>query len=256
MAARALGFLPRLLERAGRGGPLSVRLAALSLARNPGRAAIAVAFLVVSLGLALFAAVYRSTLTQGQRDQAAYAVPSAAIVSEDTAKLVRVNQAAPFDTYQRYGPAAQVIRLAGNVPAGAGFTLLALPAKSMETIGGWRSSFSARSRAELARRIAPTAPVGLRSVPLPPGRLTLPLTANGLVRVRAAIETPDGGFQFVPVPGPQPGGRLLGLSFDLTGHGLEREAISGEGAHPLGTLTVRLRPPRVDGKPLAVDFRA
>ena len=141
VAARALGFLPRLLERAGRGGPLSVRLAALSLARNPGRAAIAVAFLVVSLGLALFAAVYRSTLTQGQRDQAAYAVPSAAIVSEDTAKLVRVNQAAPFDTYQRYGPAAQVIRLAEDVPAGAGFSCSRSPPSPWRpSEGGARAS--------------------------------------------------------------------------------------------------------------------
>ena len=52
LAARAVGFVSRLLERAGRGGPLPLRLAALSLARNPGRAAIAVSFLVVSLGLA------------------------------------------------------------------------------------------------------------------------------------------------------------------------------------------------------------
>ena len=256
VAARALGFLPRLLERAGRGGPLSVRLAALSLARNPGRAAIAVAFLVVSLGLALFAAVYRSTLTQGQRDQAAYAVPAAAIVSEDNAKLVRVLQAAPFSAYQHIGPAAQVIRLSGNVPAGAGFTLLGLPSETVNTIGGWRSSFSTHSRTELARRIAPSGPVDLRAVPLPAGRLTLPLSANGLVRVRAAIATDDGGFRFVPLPGRQPGGRLLGFSFDITGHGLEREAVTGEGAHPLGTLVLTLRPPRVDGRPLPIDFRA
>ena len=37
-----------------------LRLATLSLARNPGRAAVAVAFLAISLGLALFASVYRS----------------------------------------------------------------------------------------------------------------------------------------------------------------------------------------------------
>jgi FtsX-like permease family len=256
VAARAVGFVSRLLERAGRAGPLTLRLAALSLARNPGRAAVAVSFLVVSLGLAVFAAVYRSTLTQGQRDQAAYAVPPAAIVSEDNAKLVRVLQAAPFSAYRRVGPAAQVIRLSGNVPAGAGFTLLAMPGATLADIGGWRSSFSSSSRQELASRITPSGPVGLRAVPLPPGRLTLPLDANGLVRVRAAIETRDGGFRFVPLPGAQPGGRLLGFSFDLTGRGLEREAISGEGAHPLGTIALTLSPPRVDGKALPVDFTA
>ncbi len=93
-------------------------------------------------------------------------------------------------------------------------------------------------------------------MPLPPGRLTLPLSADGLVRVRAAIETGDGGFRFVQLPARQPGGRLLGYSFDVTGHGLEREAVTGEGAHPLGNVTLTLRAPQVDGKPLPVDYSA
>jgi hypothetical protein len=76
------------------------------------------------------------------------------------------------------------------------------------------------------------------------------------VRIRAAIETPDAGFRYVELPGRVPGGRLLGFSFDLTGRGLERQAISGEGAHPLGTLTLELRRPRIGGAPLEVDFRA
>lgn len=256
LAARAVGFVSRLLERAGRKGSLPLRLAALSLARNPGRAAIAVSFLVVSLGLALFASVYRSTLTQGQRDQAAYAVPAAAIVSEDNSKLVRVLQAAPFGEYQRIGKAAQVIRLSGNVPAGTNFTVVALPSSAVADIGGWRGNFASLSRSQLAARMAPAGPVALRAVPLPPGRLTLPLDANGLVRVRAAIETADAGFRFVQLPVRQPGGRLLGFSFDVTGHGQERETVTGEGAHPLGTLTLTVRPPRVNGKLVAVDFRA
>ena len=256
LAARAVGFISKLLERAGRRGALPLRLAALSLARNPGRAAVAVSFLVVSLGLALFAAVYRSTLTQGQGDQAAYAVPAAAVVSEDNTKLVRVLQAAPLDAYQRIGKAAQVIRLSGDVPGGANFTLLAMPSTALTGVGGWRSNFSPLSLPQLAGRIAPAGPVGLHAVPLPPGRLTLPLSADGLVRVRAAIETGDGGFRFVQLPARQPGGRLLGYSFDVTGHGLEREAVTGEGAHPLGNVTLTLRAPQVDGKRLPVDYRA
>lgn len=256
VAGRALEFLSRLLERAGRGGPLPVRLAALSVARNPGRAAIAVSFLVVSLGLALFADVYRSTLTKGQHDQAAYAVPAAAIAAEDNAKLIPVLGAAPFSAYQRFDGAAQVIRLAGNVPAGNGFTLLAVPGETLANIGGWRSGFSSRSRSELAGALAPSGPVRLRTVPLPPGRLTLPLGRNGLVRVRAAIEKRDGSIGFVPLPAQQPGGGLLGFSFDITGHGLERETVTGEGAHPLGTLSLTMRPPQVDGKPVPIDFAA
>ena len=72
----------------GRRGPIALRLAAASLARNPGHAAIAATFLVASLGLALFAVGYRSTLTQGQRDEAAFAVPADYVLTEDFNQLV------------------------------------------------------------------------------------------------------------------------------------------------------------------------
>src|SRR5205085_2803750 len=48
-AARLLAPALRALGRAGRRGPISLRLAAASLARNPGHAAIAATFLVASL---------------------------------------------------------------------------------------------------------------------------------------------------------------------------------------------------------------
>ena len=82
-AARLLVPGLRLLERLARGGRIHVRLAALSLARSPGRAAVAVTFLVASLGLGLFAVVYRSTLDDGLSEQAAYAVPQDFTVRED-----------------------------------------------------------------------------------------------------------------------------------------------------------------------------
>jgi FtsX-like permease family protein len=256
VAARAVAILPRLLERASRRTPLSLRLATLSLARNPGRSAVAVAFLAVSLGLALFASVYRSTLLTGERQQAAYAVPAPAILSEDDLKLVPVLGAARPSEYRRYGGATGVIRLSGNVPSGRPFTVLALPASSVARVQGWRGDFSALSLSALGRRIAPHQNVALRGVPMPAGRLTLSLGATGLVRVRAAVETRRGNFEYVSIPGHVPPSRLLGFSFDVTNRGLEREAISGESAHKLGTLTLRLRAPAVNGSPLPVDYRA
>ena len=65
VSARLLAPALRALGRAGRRGPVALRLAAASLARNPGHAAIAATFLVASLGLALFAVAYRSTLPAG-----------------------------------------------------------------------------------------------------------------------------------------------------------------------------------------------
>lgn len=254
VAARVVVLLPRLLERLSRRAPVSLRLATLSLARNPGRAAVAVAFLAISLGLALFASVYRSTLLTGERQQAAYAVPDAAILSEDDLKLAPVLSAARPDEYRR--GATQAIRLSGNVPSAQPFTLLALPASSVARVQGWRGDFSSLSPAEIGRRITPQGNVALRGVSMPAGRLTLPVGATGFVRIRAAIETRRGGFEYVSVPGRVPSSRLLGFSFDLTNRGLEREAISGESAHGLGTLTLVVRRPQVNGRPLPVDFRS
>ena len=74
--ARVLPPALRLLEHAARKRAFPLRLALVSLARNPGHAAVTVGFLVVSLGLALFTANYRSTLVRGEHDQAAFSVPA------------------------------------------------------------------------------------------------------------------------------------------------------------------------------------
>src|SRR5262249_57839728 len=108
---RALGRL----GRRGRNAPIAVRRAALSLARTPGRAAIAVAFLVVSLGLALFAETYRSTLARGETDQAAFAIPADFVVREDLTKLVPVFQAAPLSRFNPVAPAMPILRLSANL---------------------------------------------------------------------------------------------------------------------------------------------
>src|SRR5207248_8406684 len=130
--ARILTPALRTLERRGRNAPVPFRLAALSLARNPGRAAVAVAFLVVSLGLALFAETYRSTLARGETDQAAFAVPADYVVREDLTKLVPVFEAAPLRRFRTLAPgvrAIPVLRLSGNVgrlEGSPGLTLLGI----------------------------------------------------------------------------------------------------------------------------------
>ena len=73
--ARLMGPVTRLAERAGRGASAAPRLALLALARGRGRTAATAAFLAVSTGLAVFAAVYGATLSEGDRQQAAFRVP-------------------------------------------------------------------------------------------------------------------------------------------------------------------------------------
>ena len=95
-AARLLAPTLRALGRAGRRGPIALRLAAASLARSPGHAAIAATFLVASLGLAIFAITYRSTLLRGQHDEASFAVPASFVFSEDLNQLIPVLHGAPL----------------------------------------------------------------------------------------------------------------------------------------------------------------
>ncbi len=72
---RLAGAILRGAERAARRGPLPVRLALVDLARAPGAAAGAAAFLTISVGLGVFALSYRATLSREAADQAASQVP-------------------------------------------------------------------------------------------------------------------------------------------------------------------------------------
>ncbi len=74
-AGRLLGPAMRLGERSTRRAAAAVHLAFLALARAPARTVATVGFLLVSIGLALFAVSYRATLADGARDEAAFAVP-------------------------------------------------------------------------------------------------------------------------------------------------------------------------------------
>ena len=149
-AGRLLGPVMRRSERLARNGPLPARLALLALARAPSRTVATAAFLLVSLGLALFAAGYRSTLEQGARDEAAYVVPLDFTLSEGS-RLVLPLDAAPPAAYARLAPGTHVypvIRRTASVPgSGAAVlspTVLGLSATALARLH-WRSDFSSVS---------------------------------------------------------------------------------------------------------------
>ncbi len=267
IAARLLTPALRVLGGLGRRGPISLRLAAASLARNPGHAAVAATFLVASLGLALFAVAYRSTLERGQHDEASYAVPASFVLSEDLSQLVPVLHGAPSSSY----PAAPtpVLRLSGNVPSGATFGFVALPARRLRTVGGWRADFASRSLPALGATIAPRSDVSLRVGALPVGkRFTLPVTAHGDdVVVRGIFRSRLGDFESVPLGHtngrttvelrghiPFAGASLAQLELDLQNSG-RLTANAGTGIQPSAKGIVTFGTPRVDGRPIAHAFR-
>ncbi len=182
-AARLLAPALRLLERAARRGPVSARVALLSLARAPGQATLSAVFFVVAVSVAVFAISYRATLLEGEHQQAAYAVPADFVLTEDVTKLVTLQQAAPPAVARRLGTATPVLRDSGYTSGNAGrdFTLLALPAASLSSIQGWRSDFSAESPAALARPLRPAGSLRLPGIELPAraAELELPVTIDG-----------------------------------------------------------------------------
>src|SRR3954454_6105844 len=196
LAARLLAPVFRMLGRMH--GPLPVRLAAVSLARRGGAAIVASAFLVVSVGVALFAVSYRATLERGQRDQAAFAVPGDYVLSENLERLVPVQAVAPR-AFARLGDTVTVARAAADA-RGRDVTLLALPAQAVPRLNGWRTQ--------------PTAQLGpsehLRGLDLRSRRFALPFVLHGgPIVLTLDVLKPRGDFAAVELGTATPGTHVL-----------------------------------------------
>jgi hypothetical protein len=225
----------RAAESLARGRSPGVRLASLSLARNPGYAVAATAFLVVSFGLALFAETYRATLARGERDQAAHRVPLDYVVREDLRRLIPVQDAAALARFRQLGgvEVAPVLRLTGGVgrlEGESGITMLGVPPQELLHVRGWRGDEHAGSREALAERIeTPAVQGGIRL------RDDLSVlraqTIGGNVRLFAEIESQRGRFVRVElgdaIPPEARGGRLAGIVIEAATRLQERGADAG-----------------------------
>ena len=211
-AVRLLGPALRALERAARRLPVSARLAALSLARNPGYAGAAAAFLLVSVGLAAFSVDYRSTLRRAQSDQARYQTPADVVLAPTAAASPPLHVAIGAGKADR---TMLVLRLSAQVGSGTALrdvTVLGLPKEALSRPPFWRSDFSSSTPAELAARVDPGRDVALQGVRLPASarELTVPVQARGDPAVATAnIETPRGTFVPLNLGTIEPGGNTL-----------------------------------------------
>jgi hypothetical protein len=199
-AARLFGPLVRLAGRVLHRS-VEARLAAVTLGRGPGAAAVTVAFLTLAFALALLAEGYRATLVQAEGDQASFAVPLDVLVREDFKSLVPVLDAAPLQRYAMIAggtTAVPVVRLrasVGNAEGVSGVTVLGLPAREIRLVHGWRGDFADRSRASLVSAVTPPAGSALRGVQL---GSHLAFTAGpGVLSLRAIVAGRDGSFSFV-----------------------------------------------------------
>ncbi len=260
VASRFLPGAGRLLAR--RGGR-DVRLAGVSVARSPGAAGVAAAFLALAVGLAVLAVAYRSTLQTGERDQAAYAVPADVVVREDLRALVPVLRAAPLSRYaaipgvEAAYPILRSTASAGPASSVSGVTVLGAPAAAIRGMPLWRGDWGT-SQSGLADAVAPDGPTRLRGATLGGPRLRVSV-GPGLVSYRATIEQPDGSFRVVDLgragtrsstvlsadlPRRARGGRLVSLAL-VPPRIIERG--SDEGVALRGTTTVRVLGTSLDG---------
>jgi hypothetical protein len=166
---RVLPAMLRFAERLARRAPLGVRLAFLTAARTPTQAAATTTFLAVALGTALFCVNYEATLERQARDQARFTAGARWRVVErsveeagfpDVTPLTRFARATP----ERPTPVSRLDgdlreRLASGTPLAV--EILALPSARIQSLLGWRTSFSSLSRAQIAKKIRPH-PVRLR----------------------------------------------------------------------------------------------
>ena len=164
----------RLGERWTRGAPAALHLAFLALARAPARTVATAGFLIVSIGLALFAASYRATLDDGARDEAAFAVPLDFTLTEGT-QLVLPLDAAPLAATTRSRRASRaypVLRQTATSP-GPERRCSHRPSSASRRRRSRSSTGARTSRASrrdaISRRLGADGPAALRGVPLPPG---------------------------------------------------------------------------------------
>jgi hypothetical protein len=182
--ARLIGPLTRLAERAGRGASAAPRLAVLALARGRARTSATAAFLAVSTGLAVFAAVYGATLSEGDRQQAAFRVPLDYTASQGTS-LTRPLDAASLADWRGLAAgtlALPVQRLSSDVLLRDGSLvspdLLGIPATGLPQLRSIDRAGLQPSAARTASRLAPLGGVALRGLRLPPAARELSLAAT------------------------------------------------------------------------------
>jgi hypothetical protein len=280
--ARLLVPALRIAERVVPRGWIGLRLALLSLARSPGTATVAVVFVSLSVGLAVFAGTYRSTLERNEADRAAFDVPLDYSVRRDPTLAGRPPDAPPVgDAYAARFDGVPVVRRTGEVPSleRRRVAVLGVPAEALTRLR-WRDDFADESPRQLAGRVGGSA-VALHGVAIPAGarELRFPLTVRGdPVRLSANIRAREGAFlvvdlgepdtnratvQRVALPAAAAGGLLVGLNVEFTSGEEFTAAHRATGTAPaldvfrVGVL--RLGRPVVVGahgaSPLAIDYR-
>jgi hypothetical protein len=234
IAALALLVVPRLLRRlaaaSGRAA-LPLRLALLSVARDPARPAATLTLLAFGLGGLVFAVTEAATLHRGIADSAAFQAGVDLRVSEAGTDLTLSATVVPFDRYTRLGAGVEAWPVAHLEAVAAGdkpVSVLALPPDAIPRLRGWRSDASATDPATLAAAIDVPGTFEVPGHQLPAGKADLSIAVQhqgdvvelaAVVRTAAgdAVRVTLGTAKFdrtvfdVPLPAGAIGGRVVAI---------------------------------------------
>lgn len=187
----AIRFVPLVVAGAARllrhRAPLA-RTALGEVARRPTVPLLTAGFLAATTMLGLFSLGYRSTLSAGDHDQAAFAVPLDVTLSEGAA-LVRPSALQPAGGWSALASgttATEVLRRGVTVHSrqltNDTVTVVGIDPAALRTLRGWRNDFGPPP-AELATAITPTvAPTDI-GTPLPADATRLVLHGGGDLRI-------------------------------------------------------------------------
>ena len=234
----ALVLLPPLLRglaRITRRAPIGIRLAAISVAREPLRPAAIMTLLAFSVGAVVFGQVYAATLSRGAVDQAAFATGLDVRVQSLAAEAPFGLYVVPLLQRGKLGSDVEVqpmVRQPGETASRKTFTLAAIDGTALGHLKGWRPEFSPSSPADLGAAIHLDGLWELAAQPIPAGRTSVPIDvdyAGDTIHLQLVIRYGDGSVDYPDL------GELAQGRQRMTAQ-LDPEAGAAAGAEVLGIL--------------------
>lgn len=213
--ASLIGVPPvlRWLARHVQAAPLSVRLAVVSVAREPLRPAAVMTLLAFSVGAVVFGQVYAATLRQGASDQAAFRTGLDVRIQMLASNAELSNEVIQFLQEGAAGAgvvAHPMVRGQGQTATGRKFEAAGVQADLVPALDGWRSDFSSSRPEELAAAISMPGDWTMPSQDIPDGtrQISITLDATGdPVSLSLVVQEAMGSVRYIPLgdvaKGPQ-----------------------------------------------------
>jgi hypothetical protein len=234
--------LLRALARITRRAPVVLRLATISVAREPLRPAAVMTLLAFSIGAVVFGQVYSATLRQGAADQAAFAAGMDVKVQTLSAEGRFGTEVVPLLEAGAVGSDVDVqpmIRQPGETATLRTFTFVGIDGPAIGMLRGWRPDFSPEDPAALGAAIELPGPWQMAGQDLPPGArvVSIDVTYQGdPINVMAVVEQADGAPRYLALGDLQPGTHTMSATIFDQGELAHLTAAQPVGWRVLGLI--------------------